>query len=437
MLLLCSSYRRRSVTDATKTPPTVVDRVPSHWPAIVAALVFFLMGLSTALGPADGDPRDLFIYRLGAELAVRGENPYNIATIRQHVAEQFPLSADEDVEKSFQRNCGYFLPPMAALLYMPFAMLPWFHAKIAWAIANGFAGYFIARLPMLLYPKDATKPHIFLWGVAPFLLLMDPSFAREIVFPTGQTSVLFLACLAAGLLAFERGHPYLMAVLWVFPFVKPHLALSLIPLMWFLAGWRPTALLIVLVASLNLLGATVIGGTPMFLKDYFDFLPATREAVKFNQVRFNPSIVSWNRLMFAGGGPLIELSVVTTMAGYLVWYGLLIGRWGVSRMRPSATWAVAATAAGAVLCSQVAVYELMLLGATVPWVRDLFLGGYRVRGGIATCLLASHLVPWMTMRETIGLSAHHSLAVALFALLVLTGPMNPLRKPAPDPASGE
>ncbi|MCE9563787.1 MAG: DUF2029 domain-containing protein [Planctomycetes bacterium] len=414
------------MTDAQPSPASP-KAIPDHWPAIVAALVFFLLGLVSALGPADGDPRDFFIYRLGAQLAVRGENPYNIPTIRQHVAEQFPPSADEPIEKSFSQNCGYFLPPMAALLYMPFAMLPWFWAKIAWAVVNGFAGYFIARLPLALYPRNAPKPPAVLWVIVPFLLLIDPSIAREIVFPTGQTSVLFLGCVAAGLLAYDRGLPYLTATLWVLPFVKPHLALSLIPLLWFLAGWRPTLLLIALVALLNAVGATVIGGSPLFLKEYFDFLPTTREAVKFNQVKLNPSIVSWNRLLFASGGPLIELSAVTTVAGYLVWYGLLIGRWAVSRTWPSAAWATAATAAGAVLCSQVLVYELMFLAAAVPWVRDLFLGGYRYRGGIAVCLLAGHLVPWMTMKEMFGFSAHHPLGVALFALVVLTGPMNPLR----------
>jgi len=33
----------------------------------------------------------------------------------------------------------------------------------------------------------------------------------------------------------------------------------------------------------------------------------------------------------------------------------------------------------------------------------------------------------MTMRELFGLTAFHALGVTLFAIVVLTGPMNPLR----------
>lgn len=432
------------------TLPVAQSGAP-RWPAIVAATVFFLIGLGRALGPPDGDPRDFFIYRLGAELTLRGENPYDIPKIRKHVGDTFPIDkpqepllnsvyltqgdyyrwlvllfVGENTVNSFPLNCGYFLPPMAVLFYMPFALLSWVPAKIAWALANGVAGYFIARLPVVLRTQTGEPYHAFLWAVAPFLLLMEPSIAAVIVFPVGQTTIMSVGFVAAGLLAYERGKFSLMAMLWVFPFVKPHLGLSLLPLMWYLAGWRPTLLLIVLVATLNLIGATIIGGSPLFLKEYADFLPATREAVRYNRVELNAAITSWNRLLFVCGGPLIELGIGTTIGGYLVWYGLLIGRCALAGERPSATWAVAATAAGAVVCSQVLVYELMFLLVVVPWIRDLFLGGYPIRSAFVTCFISLHWIA-RTKMEEMGFPSHHPITAALLVVMVLIGPLNPLR----------
>ena len=45
------------------------------------------------------------------------------------------------------------------------------------------------------------------------------------------------------------------------------------------------------------------GGSPLFLLDYFRYLPTAREAVAYNRVEMNPQITSWNRLLFAWGGP--------------------------------------------------------------------------------------------------------------------------------------
>ncbi len=395
---------------------------------IVAALLFTAIALVRALGPADYDPRDFYIYRLGAELALRGENPYDVAKIRQCVSEKFP--EENPAAESLSLNCGYFLPPMAILVYTPFAMLPWGATKVAWALVNGLAAYFIARLPLLLHEKDSPPPGFLVWGAVPFVLLLNP-LALVTSFPVGQTSVVFLGCVAAGLLAFERGRPSLAAVAWVIPFIKPHLALPLVPLAWYLGGWRPAALLVALVAILNLAGATVVGGSPLFLREYANYLPQVRDAVRYNRVELNPSIASWNRLLFAAGGPLVELGLATTMAGYLVWYGLLIGRWAVSGgERPSAAWVTAATAAGALWCSQVLVYELLFLLVAVPWVRDLFANGYRLRGGLAIALLAVQTIPQAKM-AALGIEVHHPLAVALFALLVLTGPMSPAHRRPP------
>ncbi len=387
-----------------------------RWPAGVAAFLVFAFALYQALGT--NNVPDFFIYRLGAELAASGVNPYDIETIRQHVATQYP---DPDpTPESLVKNCGYFLPPMAALLYMPFALLPWVPAKVAWAVVTGLAAYAIARVAggtVLIRAPQMTSP---IANLVPFALVLNPLTLAVVV--VGQVTVVSVGCVAAGLWAFARAKPYLAAVLWVVPFVKPHLALPLIPLAWFLGGWRPAALLVVLVAGLNVIGAWVIGGSPAFLRDYIAFLPTTRDAVLYNRVELNPTIASWNRLLFVAGGPLVELTALTTLAGYCVWFGLLGGRVSLAGERPSIAWAVAAVAVGAVLCSQVLAYELVILVLVVPWVRELFTAGWRLRGWLAIGLLVMQVISRAVM-EQVGLEAHHPLGVAGLALLVLLGPI--------------
>ncbi|MFO0821947.1 MAG: glycosyltransferase family 87 protein [Gemmataceae bacterium] len=445
------------MADATPASTLPANAQPPRWPRLVAALLFFAIAFSRSLGTPDDYPRDFFIHRLGSQLVIRGENPYDIPKIRQHIADAFPLDdgetlfqntvplvtgdfaawllpADQLIRTSFPMNCGYFMPPMTLVVYAPFAVLPWVPAMILWAIVNGVAAYVVTRLPSLVLTPGESTPWL-LAVLAPFLMLMNPT-APVIVFPDGQTSMVSLGFVVAGLLAYERGRFSLMAVLWVFPFVKPHLALPLIPLLWFLGGWRPALLLIGLVGLLNAIGATIVGGSPLFLKEYIDFLPQAREVVLGNRVEMNNRLSSWNRLLYAHGGPLIELGFVTTVAGYLVWYSLLIGRWALDGERPSAAWAVAATGAGAVLCSQVIGYEFVIVLMALPWVRDLFLSGDRIRGSLGFLFLFCVCINYLDWVGASGphVREHNSLAIALFALMVLTGPTR-LRPPTPAVAS--
>jgi hypothetical protein len=391
---------------------------PTRLPAVIAPLLLFAFALYQGL--ATNNQRDFFIYRLGAELAARGENPYDIPKVRAHIARQFP----DDDAREFVANSGYFLPPLAIVLYLPFAILPYGAAKVAWAAAIGVSGYFIARLPAL---GKGQQPRLAVWLV-PFVLLLNLLTLGIVV--VGQVTIIFVAAVAAGYGYFERGRPYLGAALWAIPFVKPHLAIPLVPLAWYLGGWRPALLLVALVTFLNAAGATLAGGSPLFLRDYLAFLPSARDAVAYNRVETNPQITSWNRLLFAWGGPLIELSAATTLAGYLVWFGLVVGRTAAAGTRPGPAWALAAAAAGAVVCAQVLVYELLFLLAAAPWIVGLFASGWRVRGVLAVLLLAVHLAPGKVI-EPIHLDrCHHALGAVLFALLVLAGPARPEEKPA-------
>jgi hypothetical protein len=402
----------------------------SHLSAIVASLLLFAFALLQGLGTKNA--RDFFIYRLGAELAVRGENPYDLKKIQQHVAAAYP-EEDEDTQR-FVVNSGYFLPPLAIVLFLPLAAMPAIAAKVCWALTIGIAGFYIARLPVMLRSSDSPPLAILPSFVIPFLLVLNPLTLAVVL--VGQVSLLSAGCVAAGLWCIDRGRPYLASILWALPFMKPHLALPLIPLLWFLSGWRPAVLLVALVVILNLGGAMVVDGSPRFLGDYLESLSEAHKRVGFNRAESNPRITSWNRLLLTAGGPLIELNVLTTMAGYLVWFGLAIGRVALSGTWPKAVWAVAVAAVGAVLCSQVLVYELLILALVIPWVRDLFASGYRYRGLLAFGLLAVQLIPWMAM-EKLGIAFPPSLGVVVLAVLVLVGPSGEGRDRHGSPRSGD
>src|SRR5579872_1668738 len=238
------SCRRNSV-DSTNVgravPNNLAGKAKSNippLPALTASLLLFIFALFQGLGTKNA--RDFFIYRLGAQLTARGENPYDLVRIRQHVAAAYP-EEDKDTEK-FIANCGYFLPPLAIVVFLPLAAMPTIAAKICWSLAIGVAGLFISRLPGLYRSKNSPPLGILPGGVVPFLLVFNPLTLSVVL--VGQVSVVSLGCVAAGLWCIERGEKYIAVVLWVIPFIKPHLAIPLIPLMWFLAGWRPASLLV-------------------------------------------------------------------------------------------------------------------------------------------------------------------------------------------------
>ncbi|MDB5306789.1 MAG: hypothetical protein JWO38_991, partial [Gemmataceae bacterium] len=371
---------------------------------------------------------DFFIYRAGAVIGLRGESPYDIPRIRALVADQYP---DPDpTPDSFVNNCGYFLPPMAVLIYAPFAALPWAAAKVAWAVLTAAAALGIVRLPDLFRrPGERPAGPGLVWGqLVPFLLVVN--FLALAVVQVGQTTLLAVGCVAFGQWCFERGRPLLGAVLWAVPFMKPHLALPLLPLAWYLGGWKRAGGVLGVVAGLNLVGASVVGGSPLFLHDYLEFLSAGHKAVAFNLAERNYEITSWNRLLFvategfAGTRFLVEQTAGTTLAGYLIWFGLVVGRCAAAGVRPSPAWAAAAAAVGAVWCPQVLGYEALFLAVAVPWVRELFDAGLRVRGWAAAFTLGAQLVPYQ-LAAAVGVDFHRPLGVAVLAVLVLAGPVAP------------
>ena len=386
---------------------------------LFAALLLGAFALFQALS-ANNSP-DLFIYRVGPLLVSEGRTPYDVPLVRSRVAQQFP-----DPEPKFDslvNNCGYFPPPLAIVVYLPFAMLSWTGAKVLWALVTAFAAWGIAQLPNeFREPGTPPAPRTLVWVIVPLALVLNPLAIATVV--VGQTPLWSVACVVAGMMCFDRGRTWLGAAFWAIPFVKPHLALPLIPLAWYLGGWKRAAALVAGVAALNLIGATLAGGSPLYLKDYLDYVPTAHKEVLYNRAELNPQITSWNRLLFAAGGPLIELTIVTTVAGYLVWGGLVLGRVALAGERPSKAWALAAAVAGALTCCQVLGYELLALTLTVPLIRDLFASGYKVRGWAMVLLLLSQQIP-MGLFEQIGVGSHRPIGAMVLALLVLAGTVKP------------
>lgn len=395
----------------------MADANATKWLRFAPAVLLGVLGVYQAL--ATNNFPDFFIYQAGSEIGLRGESPYDIARIRRLASAQFPDPNLEPKEDAFVLNCGYFLPPMAILVFAPFAVLTWPVAKIAWGVTLGLAAVGSAKLPELLREPD-DPPRSALCLVVPFLLVLNPLVLAIVV--VGQVTIVTVGCVTVGLWCFSRNRPTLGVMLWAVAFVKPHVALPLIPLAWYLGGWKRAAALVALVAALNLLGATIAGGSPLFLRDYLDYLPTGHKAVRFNQANLNPAITSWNRLLASCGGPLVELNAVTTLAGYLVWGGLVLARCALTGAKPSAAWACAAAVAGAVVCSQVLAYELLMLAVAVPWVRDLLASKQRMWGWAAVALLVVQTIPFDS--TTVMFDYYRPVGAMAFALLVLLGPMS-------------
>lgn len=391
----------------------------TNGPALLAALLLGAFALAQARNPARFP--DFFIYRLGSELAVRDESPYDLAKVRARVAEQFP---DPDpTPASFVNNCGYFLPPQAVVLFAPFAALPLGAAKVAWALVCAASGFAVARVPLLKFGggPPLTGPPL-VAQLLPLLLLLN--FLTIGVVIVGQTALACAGAVVAGVWCFKRGGAWnvLACALWAVPFVKPHVALPLVPLAWFLFGWARAAGVVAWVVALNLLGATLAGGSPLFVREYLDYLSEAHRAVLFNRAELNPEMTSWNRLLFALTGALIEQTALVAALSFGAWFALLAARCAVARVRPSGEWALAACAAGAVVCPQVLGYEALALVLVVPWAREQFAHGHRLGGALVVAALAVQALSFQ-MLEPLGVTLHRPLSAALVALAVLCGPL--------------
>ena len=350
---------------------------------------------------------DLFIYRAGSVIGLQGRTPYDNAALRELVVAQYP---DDPL---FANNLGFFLPPQAIVVFAPFALLPWVVAKYVWAV-----------LTIVLTALAARRVGVFASSPTPawlapafvFVVLLSPIVVTSMI--VGQTSALVFACIALGEVAYRAGWKRLAGFLWAVPFIKPHLALPLLPLAWYLGGWRRAAELLLWLVGLNLVGCLLSTGSPLLIRDYLDYLATGHTAVVFNRVETNPHITSWNRLVVAAGGPAIELSALGVLAGYAVWGLAVLARVRIARSRPSPAWAVAVAFAAAPVVCQVMGYELTLLALVVPHVLDLFAAG-RVR--TAFLILMGLALAWAPFAVGELLPSHRAIGAVWVAVVVLIG----------------
>ena len=378
-------------TLAPTHPPGPAVRDSSTRLALVATILGVLIAGWWAGRVAYGENHheDLWIYTSGAAFGLRGESPYDTPKMHARVAEQFD---DDDLIQ----NNGFFLTPQAILVFAPWGLLPWVVAKLLWcALTIGLSAAVGWKLRSFV--SGAFPP----WFTAAAVVVVLCNPLSLFVLIVGQTTLLVVACAVLGQAAHNAGWRRLGALVWAIAFIKPHLAIPLLPLAWFLSGWRRPVEILAWVTGLNLFAGLVVTGSPLFVLDYLAYLQQGHQSVEFNRVGVNKQITAWNRLVVANGGPVWELGMLGTLLGYAVWFALVAVRMGcTSRQRErltdpefpahpdagtvrrsrcrligchptSPSWALAACAVGAPLCCQLLPYELPLLVLVLPYLGEL------------------------------------------------------------------
>lgn len=311
-----------------------------------------LAGVVWATASVGNVQEDLFIYRAGATLPLRGLSPYDVEALRADVAGQYPGSPQ------LIANCGFFLTPHAVAVFTPFAVLPWDAARIAWTSLS-FA-VLVAGLWWLPVPAGRAW-----WGpVLAVVALADPLL--PMVSSLGQTTTLMAGVLLLGYAAIVRGWKVTGALAWSVLFMKPHIALPLVPLAFALGGRRCGLALIAAVVAGNVLGLA-LSPDPLGLPlEYLRHVAGGHKLVNYNRVESNPQLTSWNNALLAGGGPLVELGIGATLAGYAV--VAVVGATRCRGVKPDPAWLLAVGVAAVPVCCQVWAYELVLVVAVLPLV---------------------------------------------------------------------
>ena len=82
---------------------------------VVAGLIVFLLIMLKPV--SENDQLDLYVYRMGAKLAMEGGSPYHTEELRREAQRDYPPKHAND----FALNCGFFLPPQAIAVFGPLA----------------------------------------------------------------------------------------------------------------------------------------------------------------------------------------------------------------------------------------------------------------------------------------------------------------------------
>ncbi len=357
-------------------PPAPNSRLLAIAATVIAVLLAGYWSGRVAVG--ENHHEDLWIYSSGPALALRGDNPYDVANIHARVEERWP--DDENLDG----NSGFFLTPQALLVYALWLAVPWDVAKPVWcAFTIGLAGAAAWGMRKL---SDAPLPGWFT-AAAVVAVLLNPMTLFVLI--VGQSTLLMLSCVVLGELAYRAGWRRIGCLLWAVCFIKPHIAFPLLPLAWWLGGWKRVAEVAAWAAGLNVLAGLAFFGKPLFVLDYLKCVQEGHQTVEFNRVGVNKQITGWNRLLAAGGGPAIELGMLGTLAGYcavLIVAGLRCVVFG--KVRPTRDWCFALAGCASLHCCQLLPYELPMLCLAVPFVVRLIASG-RTRDRLAAVVIAA------------------------------------------------
>src|SRR4051794_17143507 len=196
----------------------LIRKVARVWIALAGAFCVFDLWRKTGVGLTDGDGRpigdDFVNYFSGAYLA-----------LHQRVAEIYQWHAYHAFQEQLvgawvSPNYNYSYPPIALVLTLPFAVVPYLPALGLWLIGGWYAFYRALRF---------ARPDALLLALAAPAVFVNTY--------CGQNGVWTAAFLGGGLCLLER-RPVIAGVLFGLQAYKPHLAL-MIPVA-LLAGrqWR-------------------------------------------------------------------------------------------------------------------------------------------------------------------------------------------------------
>src|SRR5947209_9307424 len=233
----------------------LLRKIARVWIALTAAFCAFDLYRKTAVGLTDGDGRpigdDFVNYFSGAWLA-----------LHQRAAEIYHWPAYHAFQETLvgaavSPNYNYSYPPLALVLTLPFALLPYVPALGVWLIGGWYAFYRALRL---------ATPNALVLALATPAVFVNTY--------CGQNGVWTAAFLGGGLSLLAR-QPVIAGVLFGLQAYKPHLAL-MIPVA-LLAGrqWRAIAAATVTVGALLLASIALAGwgGGSAFL----DVMPLLRK----------------------------------------------------------------------------------------------------------------------------------------------------------------
>ena len=234
----------------------LLRRIAHVWIALAGAFVVFDLWRKTGVGLTDGDGRpigdDFVNYFSGAWLA-----------LHQRVGEIYHWPAyhafqEQLVGAAVSPNYNYSYPPLALVLTLPLAALPYLPALGVWLIGGWYAFYRALRL--------ATPNALLLALAAPAVFVNTYC---------GQNGVWTAAFLGGGLCLLER-RPVIAGVLFGLQAYKPHLAL-MIPVA-LLAGrqWRAFVSAAATVAVLALASLALAGWDGW--RAFLDVMPLLRKA---------------------------------------------------------------------------------------------------------------------------------------------------------------